>query len=69
MNDVSVVDSKVQLDDKNDTDTDNDTIIDTDNDTSNKHVTWFDHGPQRITYGDGNDTNDISKTVTLVSTP
>ena len=67
MNDVSVVDPKVRLDNKNDTD--NDTIINTDNDTSNKHVTWFNHGPQIITYGDGNDTNDISKTVTSVSTP
>jgi len=32
MNALSVVDSKVQLDNKNDTD--DDTIIDTDNDTS-----------------------------------
>ena len=65
MNDVSVVDSKVRLDNKNDTD--NDTIIDTDNDTSNKHVTWFDHGQQRITYGDGSDKTDISETITSVN--
>ena len=67
MNDVSVVDSKVQLDNKNDTD--NDTIIDTDNDTSNKHVTWFDHGPQQINYGDDSDKTDISETITLVNKP
>ena len=65
MNVVSVVDSKVQLNDKNNTK--DDTNNNTDNDTSNeKHVTWFDHGPQRITYGDGNDTTDISETLTLV---
>ena len=67
MNDVSVVDSKVQLNDKNDTK--DDTNNDTDNDTSKKHVTWFDHGPQRITYGDGNDTTDISETLTSVIKP
>ena len=67
MNDLSVVDSKVQLDNKNDTD--NATIIDTDNDTLNKHVTWFNHGPQRITYGDDNDKTDISETITSVTTP
>ena len=50
MHDVSVVDDTVQLDNKNDTD--NDTIIDTDNDTLYKQVTWIDHGPQRINYGD-----------------
>ena len=67
MNDVSVVDSKVQLNDKNDTK--DDTNNDTDNDTSKKHVTWFDHGPQQITYGDGNDTTDISETLTSVIKP
>ena len=67
MNDMSVVDSKVQLNDKNDTE--NNTNNDTDNDTSKKHVTWFDHGPQQITYGDGNDTTDISETLTSVTTP
>ena len=72
MNDVSVVDAtirldnkKVQLDNKNDTD--NDTIIDIDNDTLNKHVTWINHGPQTINYGDGNDKTDISKTITSMN--
>ena len=67
MNDVSVVDSKVQLDNKNDTD--DDTIIDTDNDTSKQHVTWVDHGPQQINYGDDSDKTDISETITLVNKP
>ena len=77
MNDVSVVDVTVQLNDKNDTDSD--TIIDTDNDTSNKQVTWNDHGPQlnygdmngiqRINYGDGNDKTDVSKSITSVNKP
>ena len=67
MNDVSAVDSKVRLDNKNDTD--NDTIIDTDNDTSNKQVIWFDHGPQQITYGDDSDNTDISETITSVNEP
>ena len=74
MNDVSVVDATVQLDNKkvqldNKNDTDNDTIIDTDNDTSNKHVTWINHGPQRINYGDGNDKTDISESITSVNKP
>ena len=67
MNDMSVADPKVRLDSKNDTDNDN--IIDTDNDTSNRHVTWFNHGPQRITYGDDSDKIDISETITLVNKP
>ena len=67
MNDVSVVDSKVRLHNKNDTD--NDTIIDTDNDTSKQHVIWVDHGPQQINYGDDSDKTDISETITLVSKP
>ena len=67
MDDVSVVDSKVRLDNKNDTD--NDTIIDTDNDTSKQNVTWIDHGPQQITYGDDSDKTDISKTITSVNKP
>ena len=67
MNDVSVVDSKVRLDDKNDTD--NDTIIDTDNDTSKQHLTWVDHGPQQINYGGDSDKTDISETITLVNKP
>ena len=67
MNYVSVVDAKVQLDNKNDTD--NDTIIDTDNDTLYKQMTWIDHGPQRINYDDGNDKSDISKSITSVNKP
>ena len=67
MNDVSVVDPKVRLDNKNDTN--NDTIFDTDNDISNKHVTWFDHGPQRITYGNDSDKTDIFETITSVNKP
>ena len=48
MNDVSVVDSKVQLNDTKD-----DTNNDTDNDTSNDNrVTWSKHAQQQITYGD-----------------
>ena len=65
MNDVSVVDSKLQFDNKNDTD--DDTIIDTDNDTLKQHVTWVDHGPQQIIYGDDSDKTDISKTITSVN--
>ena len=64
MNDVSVVDSKVQLNDTKD-----DTNNDTDNDTSNNQVTWFNHGQQRITYGDDSDETDISETVTSVNKP
>ena len=77
MNDVSVVDATVRLDNKNDTDSD--TIIDTDNDTSNKQVTWNDHGPQlncgsmndiqRINYGVGNDKTDVSESITSVNKP
>ena len=65
MNDVSVVDSKVQLNDTKD-----DTNNDTDNDTSNDNrVTWSKHAQQRITYGDGDDTTDISETLTSVIQP
>ena len=67
MNDVSVVDSKVRLDNKNDTD--NDTIIDTDNDTSKQNVTWIDHGPQQINYGYDSGKTDISETIRLVIKP
>ena len=65
MNEVSVVDSKVQLNDTKD-----DTNNDTDNDTSNDNrVTWSKHAQQQITYGDGDDTTDISETLTLVIQP
>ena len=75
MNDVSVVDATVQLDNKkvrldNKNDTDNDTIIiDTDNDTSKPQVTWVDHGPQQTNYGDDSDKTDISETITSVNKP
>ena len=37
------------------------------NDTSKyNRVTWSEHAQQRITYGDGDDTIDISKTLTSV---
>ena len=65
MNDLSVVDSKVQLNDTKD-----DTNNDTDNVTSNDNrVTWSKYAQQRITYGDGDDTTDISKTLTSVIQP
>ena len=65
MNHVSVVDSKVQLNDTKD-----DTNNDADNDTSNDNrVTWSKHAQQRITYGDGDDTTDISETLTSVIQP
>ena len=65
MNDVSVVDSKVQLNDTKD-----DTNKDTDNDTSNDaQVTWSNHAQQRITYSDGDDITDISETLTSVIQP
>ena len=73
MNDVSAVDSTVRLDNKkvrlDNNDTDDDTIIDTDNDTSKQHVTWVDHGPQQINYGDDSDKTDISETITSVNKP
>ena len=74
-NDASVIDATVQLDNKNDTDSD--TIIDTDNDTLIKKVALNDHGPQSnygdvngiqlINYGDDNDKTDVSKSITSVN--
>ena len=81
MNDVSVVDSKVQIKDiSNSIVQSNDTNNDTENDTSN--VTWSNHAQQRTysdgdgvtlaqqnTYGNEDDIIDISEAVTSVNKP
>ena len=81
MNDVSVVDSKVQIEDiSNSIVQSNDTNNDTENDTSN--VTWSNHAQQRTysdgdgvtltqqsTYGNEDDIIDISEAVTSVNKP